>query len=167
MKQSLKRNYLLLFIVLIITLFITLYVNSVIREYKYIKVDVSPLENSISQINLNELDLALLELNDGIIYVGNVHNRENKRLERDILRKIKTENLENYIYYCDVSDELDNNKYIDTLLAKFPNAKSYLQTSPAFIYFKNGEAIEVIDSSRQKLSSKDLIYLVEKYQLGK
>ena len=165
MKQGLKRNYFLLALALVITLLITLYINSIIREYKYIKVDVSPLEGSISQINLNELDLALLELNDGIIYVGNVHNRENKRLERDILRKVKSENIENYIYYCDVSNEL--NEYADALLKKFPNIGSYMQTSPAFIYFKNGEAIEVIDSSRQKLSAKDLLYLVEKYQIGK
>lgn len=164
--KSLKKNYFLLFILFIITLLITLYINSIIRDYKYIKVDVSPLEE-ITQINLNELDIALSELNNGIIYIGNIHNKENKRLERDILRKIKSEDLENYIYYCDVSNELNNNKYISILINNFPNIRNDLKLSPAFIYFKNGEIIEVIDSYEERVTSKDLLYLVEKYQIGK
>ena len=86
--KNLKKNYFILIVTFILTLLITLYVNSIIRDYKYIKVDVSPLEGYISQINLSELDIALSELNNGIIYVGNTHSRENKRLERDILKKI-------------------------------------------------------------------------------
>ena len=164
--KSLKKNYFLLFILFIITLLITLYINSIIRDYKYIKVDVSPLEE-ITQINLNELDIALSELNNGIIYIGNIHNKENKRLERDILRKIKSEDLENYVYYCDVSNELNNNKYISILINNFPNIRNDLKLSPAFIYFKNGEIIEVIDSYKERVTSKDLLYLVEKYQIGK
>lgn len=164
--KSLKKNYFLLFILFIITLLITLYINSIIRDYKYIKVDVSPLEE-ITQINLNELDIALSELNNGIIYIGNIHNKENKRLERDILRKIKSEDLENYVYYCDVSNELNNNKYISILINNFPNIRNDLKLSPAFIYFKNGEIIEVIDSYEERVTSKDLLYLVEKYQIGK
>ena len=121
----------------------------------------------ITQINLNELDIALSELNNGIIYIGNIHNKENKRLERDILRKIKSEDLENYVYYCDVSNELNNNKYISILINNFPNIRNDLKLSPAFIYFKNGEIIEVIDSYEERVTSKDLLYLVEKYQIGK
>lgn len=165
--KNLKRNYFLVFVILVVTLLLTLYINSLIRDYKYIKVDVSPLENSISQINLNELDIALSELNNGILYIENIHSRENKRLEKDILKKIKNENLENYVYYIDVSDELDNKKYINTLIKSFPDIKDDLKLSPAFIYFKNGEAIEVIDSYQEKITSKDLLYLVEKYQIGK
>jgi hypothetical protein len=165
--KNLKKNYFILIVTFILTLLITLYINSIIRDYKYIKVDVSPLEGSISQINLSELDIALSELNNGIIYVGNTHSRENKRLERDILKKIKNEDLENYVYYCDVSGDLDNNKYINILVNKFPNINRNLRVSPAFIYFKNGEAIEAIDSYNRQITSKDLLYLVQKYQIGK
>ena len=165
--KNLKKNYVILFILFIATLLITLYINSIIRDYKYIKVNVSPLEGTISQINLNELDIALSELNNGIIYVGNIHNKENKRLEKDILRKIKNEDLENYVYYCDASNDLDNNKYINVLINKFPNIRNNLKVSPAFIYFKNGEAIEVIDSYDRKITSEDLLYLAKKYQIGK
>ena len=62
--KNLKKNYFLLLTIFIVTLLITLYINSIIRDYKYIKVDVSPLQDSISQINLNELDIALSELNN-------------------------------------------------------------------------------------------------------
>ena len=88
MKRNLKKNYFLLFIVFLLTFLFTLYINSIIRDYNYIKVGISPLENTISKINLNELDITLSELNNGVIYIGNVHNKENKKLEKDILRVI-------------------------------------------------------------------------------
>ena len=167
MKRNLKKNYFLLFIVFLLTFLFTLYINSIIRDYNYIKVGISPLENTISKINLNELDITLSELNNGVIYIGNVHNKENKKLEKDILKKIKSNDLENYVYYCDISEELENSKYVNTLTRKFPNIKGDFKLSPALIYFKNGYAVEVIDSYERKITSEDLIYLTEKYQIGK
>lgn len=167
MKKITKKKYLLLIIVLLIVAFLTSVINNVIRNYKYVKADKSPLENYISKININELDMALSELNEIILYVSYNHDRDTGKLDRGILKKIKSNNLENYVYYCDVTNRLENNKYLSDFIITIPDINGKLKSVPALIYFKNKEVIEVINSNDKLISSDDLMYLVDKYEIGK
>ena len=97
MKKISKRNYFLLGIILVVTIILVIFINNIIRNYKYLKVEVSPLNSTISQININELDMALSELNEVILYVGNATTKENRKLERELLKKITSEDLESLV----------------------------------------------------------------------
>lgn len=162
-----KRNYLLLIILFIATVILVLFINNFIKNYNYLKKGTSILEPYISKVNINELDMALIESNDIILYIGYNYDKNVRRLERDILKKIEIYNLENYVYYCDVTDRLDNNKYIGDFISILPNINGKLKSAPAFIYLKNGEVIEVVDSNNRLITSEDLVYLVNKYQINK
>ncbi len=167
MKKGTKKKYFILFIVLLVVIFLTMLVNNVIRNYNYVKADKSLLENFISKVNVNELDVALSELNETILYVSYNHDKNIVKLDRELLKKIKAYNLEDYVYYCNVTDRLEDNKYIGDFISKTPNINGKLKMVPALIYFKNGEVIEVVNSTDKLISSEDLIYLVNKYKIGK
>ncbi len=162
-----KKNYLLLIILFIITITFSLFLNNFIRDYNYLKKGTSILEPHISKVSINELDMALTESNDVILYVGYNYDKNVRRLERDILKKIEIYNLENYVYYCDITDGLDNNKYIGDLISILPGINGKLKTAPALIYLKNKEVIEVVDSYNKLITSNDLEYLINKYQINK
>lgn len=167
MGKTAKKKYFLLIIILLSVIFLTIMVNNVIRNYNYIKNNNSPLETYISKVNIDELDIALSELNETILYISYNHNKDTLKLDKDLLKKIKLYNLENYVYYCDVTDKINNNKYIGDFINAFPDINGKLKNVPALAYFKNGELIEVINSNDKLINSEDLMYLVNKYQIGK
>ncbi len=167
MKEIPKKKYLLLIIILIVTVILTAIFNNVIRNYNYIKGEQSPLETYISKVDIYELNIALSELNETILYISYNHDKNILKLDRELLKKIKIYNLENYVYYCDVSDKLESNKYIGDFIINFPTINGKLKKVPALVYFKNGEVVEVINSDNKFIDSEDLIYLVNKYNIGK
>lgn len=167
MKNKPKNRYFILITILIIMILLTSLINNVIRNYKYIKADKSLLENYISKVNIDELDIALSELNEIILYVSYNHDKNIIKLDRDILKKIKMYNLENYVYYCNVTDRLENYKYIGDFIVMNSSINGKLKKAPALIYFKNGEVIEIINSTNELITSEDLMYLIDKYEIGK
>lgn len=167
MRKISRRKSFLLIIILFVVAFLTIAINNSIRNFNYLKTNKSPLEDYISKVNINELDIALSELNEIILYIGYNHSKDIRKLDREILKKIKANNLENYIYYCDVTDELNNNIYLGNLISLIPELNGKLKKVPALVYFKNSEVIEVINSTNKLIISEDLIYLVNKYKIGK
>ena len=65
--------------------------------------------------------------------------------------------------YLDVSNYLDNNKYISILRKKFSNIEIDINRAPMFIYIKDGVAIEAIDSKEELVDYKVLNGLLIKY----
>ena len=167
MKKRSKKNYLVLLIILLVVALLTILINNIIRNYNYVKSDKSILENFISKVNINELDVALSESNETILYVSYNHDKMIAKLDRELLKKIRSYNLEDYVYYCNITDRLENNKYIGDFIAVSPNVNGKLMKAPALIYFKSGDVVEVITSSDKLITSDDLTHLVEKYQIGR
>ncbi len=167
MKSVSKQKYFILIIILFIVVFLTMLINNVIRNYNYAKSDKSILESFISKVNINELNIALSELNEVILYVGYNHDKNLFKLDKNLLKKVRNYNLEDYVYYCNVTDRLEDYKYLGDFIKVNPNINGKLKKAPALIYFKNGEVIEVINSTDKLITSEDLIYLVNKYEIGK
>lgn len=164
MKKITRKNYFVLGIVLLITIILVIFINNLIRDYKYMKAGITPLSMTLSQISINEIDIALTELNEAILIIGDAKTKENRKLERELLKKIKSENIENYVYYCNSSND---SNYLNRLNKELGKFSGRLNKTPAIIYFKNSEIVELIDSSVNELTSDDLEKLVLKYQIGK
>ena len=167
MKKRSRKEYFLLIIILVAVILLTTVINNVIRNYNYVRFNKSPLEAYISKIGVNELNIALSESNEIILYISYNHDKNILRLDKELLKKIKIYSLENYVYYCDVTNRLYDNKYIGDFITALPSINGKLKNVPALVYFKNGEVIEVVNSNNKLIDSKDLIYLVEKYEIGR
>ncbi len=171
MKKELKKvipakNYLILLVIAILTVLLTLYVKEWIETYRENKISISPLSGNINEINTNELELTLNESNQIIIYVSYVNDLDVYNKERKLLKKIKSEQLSDYIIYYNVTELLDGNEYLNILKTKFNNLKNEIVKAPMFIYVKNGEAIEVINSDDEIVNDKELEHLIDKYEIG-
>ncbi len=170
MKKELRKvplkNYIILFVVAVLTVVLCLYIREWILTYKETKISISPLSGEISEVNTNELDLILTESNQVVLYVSYVNNLEVYNKEIKLLKKIKSEELNEYIIYYNVTDLLENKEYLNVLKTQFKTLKNEIKKAPLFIYIKNGEGIEVINSNDEIVNDKELIYLIDKYEIG-
>lgn len=165
-KQIPIKNYIILLVIAVATVLLTLYIREWIETYRENKISVSPLSGNINEINTNELELTLNESNQIIIYVSYVNDSNIYNKERKLLKKIKSKQLSDYIIYYNVTDLLDGNEYLNILKSKFSNLKTEFIKAPMFIYVKNGEAVEVINSDDEIVNVKELEQLIKKYEIG-
>lgn len=161
-----KKNYLLLMALTILTILLVLYANQWIKSYKFNKSNISPLVTNISQINKKELHLSLAESNQIILYVSYTGNNKIKRFENDLLKKIKSKNLNDYVIYYDITNELKNDEYLNILRTEFVQLKTKINKAPMLFYVKNGVAIEVADSNEELITMDEFEYLINKYKVG-
>jgi hypothetical protein len=171
MKKELRtvpvRNYVILFVVVIFTIFLALYIKKMVESYNENELSISPLHNNVNEINTNELDLTLKESNQVILYVSYVNDISVYKMEKKLLNKIKSKNLSDYIIYYNVTDMKDDDEYIKILKDKFVDVKDEIKKSPLFIYIKSGKGVEVVNSNSKLIDSNDLLYLIDKYEIGK
>jgi hypothetical protein len=84
-------------------------------------------------------------------------------MERRLYREIEKKNLNDRILYLDVTNSLNNDEYIKVLRSKFPNVEIDINKAPMFIYIKDGNAIEAMDSEYELVDYKVLNTLLSKY----
>lgn len=168
MKRKIpKKNYIFLAIILVVTCLLVLYINTWIKAYKQNEISISPLVSLISEVSSDEIYLSLSEANQILLYVGYNKDTKVRNLEKNLLKEIKNQEIADYTIYYNVTDNLKNNSYIKTLRMEFPEVENKINKAPMLIYIKNGEALEVRDSSVNMISKEDLIELVSTYQIGK
>lgn len=167
MKKELKKiplkNYIILFTLVIMTILLVLYVKSWVDAYKENKISISPLENNINKVNANELNLTLKETNQIILYVSYTNDKDIYDMEKQLLKKIKSRELSDYMIYYNVTDT--KTSYVEYLKEELNT--NDIKKAPMFIYLKNAEVKEVINSDKKLIDSDDMIYLINKYEIGK
>lgn len=158
------KNYIILFAIAFLTVLLTFYIRKMVNTYNSEELSISPLHSNVSEVNTNELDLTLNESNQVILYVSYVNDASVYKMEKNLLSKIKSKNLSDYIIYYNITNE---NDYLDILKNKFKSIKNNIKKAPLLIYIKNGEGLEVINSTDQLIDVNDLSYLTSKYEIGK
>lgn len=159
------RNYFILAIIGIMTVVLTLYVDKWITSYNEHKISTSPLSGKVSEININELEMSLNETPEVILYVSYTNNIDVYNKEVKLLSKLKKENKLDYLIYLDVTQNMENDKYLDILRKKFKNVSNEIKKAPLFIYIKNGEAMNVINSDGRVIDYSDFLQIIEMYEI--
>ncbi len=168
MKRKIpKKNYIILASLLVLTVLLVLYINSWIKTYKQNKTNTSPLINLVSEVSADEIYLSLSETNQILLYVGYNNDTSVRNLEKNLLKEIKNQEVADYTLYYNVTNTLKKEKYLSILKTEFPEVENKINKAPMLIYIKNGEAVEVRDSSEKMITKNDLIELVNTYEIGK
>ena len=153
------KNYVILSIIFIITILLTLYINAWIKAYKESNIEVSPLKDTVQEITIYDIKMSLSETNETILYIG---DDTDYSLDKDILKVINKEELNDIFYYIDVSN-IEDTVYINSLKDNFQELSNNINKGPMLIYIKNGVAIKVKDSSKSRLNINDLDTLIKTY----
>ena len=84
-------------------------------------------------------------------------------MEKKLYKEFEKRNIIDKVIYWNVTDLKDNKEYIKTLKNKYPVTADKINKAPLIIYIKEGEAVDVIDSSHGLINVKDLKELLTKY----
>ena len=164
LREIPTKNYYIVFIVSILVVIFALYVRSFYLNYQSYKTEDGIFhDKSINQIKMEDLDYALVEATDVVLFVSYNGDKKITNMERRLYREIERKDLNDKIMYLDVSNYLDNNKYSSILRKKFSNIEIDINRAPMFIYIKDGVAIEAIDSKEELVDYKVLNGLLIKY----
>ena len=159
-----SKNYFVVFIVSVLVIIATLYIRSFYLSYQATKINSSVFfDKSINQMNTDDVDYALEEVNEAILYVSYFDYPKIYNMERKIYRELEKKELIDKVIYWNITDIKGNNEYIRILKNKYPVVADKINTAPMIIYIKNGEALDVIDSSNGLIDTEMLNDLLIKY----
>lgn len=161
-KQIPKKNYFIVFVVSILVIITTLYIRSFYLNYQANNSDSSIFyDKKINQIDINDIDYAVNETTDAIMFVSYNGNKSISNMERNLYWDIERKNLNDKILYLNVTEYKDT--YIDILKEKFYDIKKEINKAPMLIYIKDGKCVEAFDSSKELINYKTLDTLLSKY----
>ena len=164
-KKVSSRNYFIVLVVSVLTVALIVYVRSFVISYRNNISSVSIFKDNVQSVNVNDLDFAILETGEAILYVSYTGNLKVNSMEKTLYKKINDENIKEKFIYLDVSDYMEDLEYIDILKEKFSNIESEINTAPLFIYIKDGKAVEAMSSELKIIDYKVFNKLLEKYDI--
>lgn len=164
-KKVTFKNYFTVIIVVILTVVLALYIRTFIVNYRENISSVSIFSNNIQSIHINDLDFAIPETGEGIIYISYTGNVKISNMENKLYEIIESKGLKEITMYLDITDYLDDNKYLEILKNKFPNIAEEINTAPLFIYIKDGAAVEAMSSELKMADYKVYNKILEKYEI--
>ncbi len=163
-SKKLLNNYYTVLMVSIIVIIATLCFRNIYLKIQENQKNTSVFSNNkITQVNLDDIDYALSEVNEAILYVSYTGSTQINKMEKRLYKEIKKKDLVDKIIYLDVTDYKDN--YVQILKNKFPDVKYEIESAPLFIYIKNNEAIYAISSELNLINYKVLNDMVSKYEI--
>lgn len=149
------RNYIILAILCLATVLITIYICKWISIYKEDELSSSPLTGKVQEIYLNELAESANEASEAILYFGYTSDRDNYSLEEKILKEVEKRNIQEYVYYINVKDYLENDEYKKIILSTFKDLENKNIKAPLLIYTKRGEIIKIKSSDKKMININD------------
>ncbi len=158
------RNYYMVLVVSILIVIISLYIRTFYFSYKNNKVNDSVFyDKAINQINIQDLNFAMSETSEAILYVSYIGPSRIKNMEKKLLKEIEKNNISDKIIYLNITEYRENDEYIDILKKEFPMLGDNIKKCPMFIYIKDGQAVEVVDSSKKMIDVNTFKSLLLKY----
>lgn len=155
-----KKNYLYLIIMLISVVFVTFLIFDINKDYQTRKLKSSYLEGYVNEVNISDLNNILTEPSSELfILITKTNDESVYNLESDIKKVIKSRDLRDNFIYIDYTNKENKINDLNKIL------KSDIKTIPALIYYKDGEYVKQIDSSKALLNSGDVEQLLDEYEV--
>lgn len=164
-KKNSTKNYFIAFLIIILAILLTVYIFQWFKVYEK-KEMPSPLTGFCNELQYNELENSLVETpNTYFIYISYTDNKDAYRLEKQVKRIIVDNELQNKIYYLNVTHEKNNDNFINDLNEKLKLNDQKVKQIPTIIYYNNGTVEEIIDSQNKMFNSNDFKKLIKKYRV--
>lgn len=141
-KKLLRIIFLIIFIPLVVYYSIKIY-NVYGRPN-----EAKPLSRMIGEVQYNELNDVFYETSrDYFIYISYTNYKDVEELENKLKKVIIDYNLQDNMYYLNITDLLQNETFYTQLNEDLKLSKKYaISEVPAIVYYKDGAVKSVISS---------------------
>ena len=165
-KNIPKKNYLIMIVMIIVVVFFTFLIFSIIGSIKNKKINSGYINKYVSELQYSELDTYLVEpANNTFIYLTYTGNEDIYNLETKLKKLINSYELESNFIYVDLTDEINNNDYINEINNKVKSDKK-IKALPVILYYKDGVLIDIVEGNDGIFNVGDFQQLLDKYEIA-
>lgn len=161
-----RKNYLILLGVIVLVFTACLASYNLYNIYQENKIKNSPL--SQTEILYEDLKNATVEINaDTFLVISYVEDEQVYKNEVEIKNMLKKQDLLDNVMYLNVTEYMLEEGFIqelNTVLKLKDNLT--IETLPAIVYYKDGEAVKTIDSKDGLLNVGNFQQLIDMYELA-
>ncbi len=152
------KNYVLAVVIVVVIILITCYSFAWYNVFKENKVSTSYLvkEKIVSNEiqSLDELDAIFSEVPESYyVYISYTGSENIYNMEKDLKDLITEYNLNDSIYYLNVTSFKEEDNYIDKINEAFNLEDKKIDQVPTIIYYKNGKAVDIIKRNDNNIMS--------------
>ncbi len=160
-----KNNYLKLALIIIVTIFLVFLISNISKNYSINKINTSYISKYVPNIKYNELDDALIELNqDTYLYISYTGNKDIHNFEVKFKKLLRDKELLNNVIYLNMDEEINEEEnYLELLNKKLKLTDNKITALPSIIYYKDSKVIEIINSDNQIIDTGKFEQLLDKY----
>ncbi len=171
MKEIPLKNYLIAGIILVLLVLITNYffnwyklsqeervANSYLITEKVLTYELNDIEELTTTLNAAELP------NEYFVLISYTKTEETYELEKDLAPVIEDYNLNDKMYYVNVTDYKNEPNFLSDLNQAFGFTESIIKTIPTILFFEEGElAIDgmVIREDEHMINSGDFVKILD------
>lgn len=125
------KNYFAYVSLILITVFLTIYISNIYKGNQLEKQSISVLNETISKLELDEVETYLVENKDIVIYITNSADEDVAISSKKLLTIINTYNLETKIVYINIASVLNYKEKLNDLFpsSEVPNILIYKEST--------------------------------------
>jgi len=161
-----KKNYYILIGLLVGVVILTFSIVSICNAIKNNNVNSGYINRYVSEISYKELDTYLLEpASNTFVYITYTGNENIYKLEKSMKKLINNYELANNFIYVDVTEEMNNKNFMDSLNTKF-NYASKIEKLPVILYYKDGILTDKLESENIIFNVADFQKMLDNYEIA-
>ena len=127
------KNYIIIALIFAATISLTLYLCNCYSVYNEGKKEVPVIRGVISEITTEDFDHYILENQSALVYICTASDMNCRNFEKDFIKFIKRDNLQDEIIYLNVSN-LDADKFVEDFNIKILFVLVSLHFSISFFF---------------------------------
>ena len=162
-KKIPTKNYVIVAVVSVAVVIVLLVSRSIYLNSRNISVKTGAFYNSgISELNSDDINYALSETNEAVLYVSFTGNKDVYNMEKRLIKEINKMKLNDKVIYWNIKD-YSGNEAIEILRKQYPEISDQINALPLLIYIKDGEGKESMSSELRMIDYKVFLKLTSKY----
>lgn len=162
-----KKNYILLLLIIIVGIFIMTSIGFIYKKAHNRKENKSYILSKVNNYEYKNIENGVNEIKDnGYLYLTYIGNKNIYNLEKYVYKTLKNNKLSDKFIYINCTDNVNEKKTINDLNDKLNIITDNEIVLPAIIYYRNGKAVDYIDSTNQILTGDKFVQLMDKWEVN-
>ena len=159
------KNYLILTFVCLLTLGIIVFSSIMYTREEKKKLETPVISGVLAEIKKEDINNYVVENESFFLYIGTASDYNSREVETDLIKYFGRRDIKNDTIYLNLTGDNDVKKFYEDFNSKYVvNDYSKLKAYPAFIIFKDGKVLDLVQrGDNQKLNIGDIDRVLDEY----
>lgn len=159
------KNYMILALICLFTLGIIVFSSIMYTREEKKKLETPVISGVLAEIKKEDINNYVVENESFFLYIGTASDYNSREVETDLIKYFGRRDIKNDTIYLNLTGDNDVKKFYEDFNSKYVvNDYSKLKAYPAFIIFKDGKVLDLVQrGDNQKLNIGDIDRVLDEY----